>query len=194
MHRWAGSYSGLRENPYGPSTLTAWLADLGQRQLESDVRIAVLRAAGAIDEASKPLGLPRGAIHADLFRDNVKWLADRIAAVIDFEMACVDELALDLGITLIVWTFGVDSFDRPRVRSLIEGYQSERKLLAEEKAGLWSKCLYGAIRYTLSRIRDFHLAAVGTDALERKPWQRYAQRMGELLRLGAAGFGELCGL
>ena len=32
-----------------------------------------------------------------------------MAGVFDFEMACVDELALDLGITLLVWTFGAGS-------------------------------------------------------------------------------------
>src|SRR5207245_87679 len=157
------------------------------------VRATVDRTSRLLPSVAASLGLPRGPIHADLFRDNVKWLDGRVAGVFDFEMACVDELALDLGITLLVWTFGKKEFDRPRVRALLDGYGAERRILPEERAGLWARGTFGAIRYTLSRIRDFHLADVGIDALERKPWHRYAQRMVELQDLGPGGFAEVCG-
>jgi homoserine kinase type II len=193
LHRLGSSFEGQRENPYGEATIRHWLGDLVSRDLADDIAAAVRGAGQTLPAASVQLGLPRGAIHGDLFRDNVKWLDGRVSGIFDFEMACVDDLALDVGITLLVWTFGADAFDRPRVRALLDGYQRERKLLPEERSGLYTRATFGAVRYTLSRIRDFHLAQVGASALTRKPWQRYAQRLEELKRLGPEAFAEICG-
>lgn len=194
MHRLGGSFGGRRDNPYGPATVRAWLDDWRGKSLEPAVEDAVARATRALPDAADATGLPRGPIHADLFRDNVKWLGDRVSGVFDFEMACVDDYALDVGIALLVWTFGPASFERPRVRAFLEGYRAERPLRPEEAGALHRRATYGAIRFTLSRIRDFHLSPAGAQILHKKPWQRYGQRLAELLRLEEGGFLDLCGL
>ena len=47
--------------------------------------------------------MPRGAIHGDLFCDNVLFDGERVSGIVDFGFAATDFLAYDLAITVNDW-------------------------------------------------------------------------------------------
>lgn len=193
LHRICNAFEPDRANPYGPTLVRSWLdgldgqADDELRAIASELRVAL--------ERSLPFGelVPRGVVHADLFMDNVKWIGDRVGAFFDFEMACRDALVLDLAITLNAWCFD-GGYVPALCLGLVQGYEEQRPLQPSEHEALYRAAMYGAIRYTCSRIRDFHLSRLSADRLFMKDFRTYLARVRDLRVLGAEGFCNLVGL
>ena len=107
-------------------------------------------------EGAWPNGLPRGVIHADLFPDNVFFLADKLSGLIDFYFACTDMLAYDVAICLNAWCFESDhSYNVTKGRALLQGYMATRPLSAEERAVLPLLNRGAALRFLLTRLVDW---------------------------------------
>lgn len=103
-----------------------------------------------------PAGLPAGIIHADLFPDNVFFLAGKLSGLIDFYFACTDALAYDLAICLNAWCFETDgSFNITKGMALINGYERVRKLNAAEVGALPILARGAALRFLLTRLVDW---------------------------------------
>ncbi|MGQ0507242.1 MAG: homoserine kinase [Myxococcaceae bacterium] len=189
MHRLTQQFSNTRANPYDLDCVSAWHQAL-RGQSDAEVAEAVRVLEGALSLGKGDSMLPRGAIHADLFMDNVKWLGDRVSAFFDFEMACIDTYALDLAITLNAWCF--DGGYQPHLcRAFVSGYQCERRLMESERTGLFVQTVFGACRYTLSRIRDFHLSPLPPDRLVKKDFRTYLSRVKALREMGPDRFEAL---
>jgi homoserine kinase type II len=190
VHAALGRMASVRANPYGPDVVAGWLAQLeaeahpGLEGLPSFLRAAQAEAGAAM---ARSAGLPVGTIHGDVFLDNVKWLEPDRPVLFDFVMACTAPLVQDLGITLDAWCFDGE-FHRPLAQALLEGYTSVRPLAAQERALLYAACLCGAVRFTTSRIRDFHLAPLGEDRLLPKDYRTWLARVHALRALGPQGF------
>jgi homoserine kinase type II len=108
---------------------------------------------------SWPTDLPCGAVHADLFPDNVFILGGHIHGVIDFYFSATDFLAYDLAIVLNAWCFTPDhAYDEQKGTALFEGYQSVRSLSDIEKSNFQILARGAAMRFLASRLYDltFH--------------------------------------
>jgi homoserine kinase type II len=134
--------------------LTAEQAQLIRAELAYQNHVAASAASAA---------LPRGPIHADLFRDNVLFVGDRLSGFFDFYFAGHDSWVFDIAVTLNDWCVHHGdserdgSHDPARAHALLSAYQSVRALTAAERQLLGAMLRAGALRFWLSRLWDLHL-------------------------------------
>ncbi|HEX2530384.1 MAG TPA: homoserine kinase [Burkholderiaceae bacterium] len=103
--------------------------------------------------------LPRGPIHADLFRNNVMFDGERLTGFFDFYFAGCDTWLFDVAVTVNDWCIDLDSgeLDAERVRAMLDAYHAVRPFIAAEQTA-WQPILRaGALRFWLSRLYDFYL-------------------------------------
>ncbi len=194
LHALAERFPASRENPYRWERVEGWVRELepdGGGDEEVRPWVPLLR-----DELESARGLPaapRGLCHGDLFLDNVLWSGGEVAALLDWEMSCVEAFAWDLAVCLGAWCYGA-RFEPALAAALLAGYRAHRKVDPETAAALYPYARYAALRYTASRIHAFHLAELGVDRLAWKDWTRYRDRLRALREMGEARFRALAGL
>ncbi len=107
--------------------------------------------------------LPRGAVHADLFRDNAMFDGlpgrEQLSGVFDFYFAGVDTFTYDIGVVINDWCVDLDTgrLDVARAEALLQAYQAVRPLAGDELRLLPGLRRAGALRFWLSRLGDWHL-------------------------------------
>lgn len=107
--------------------------------------------------------LPRGPIHADLFRDNAMFEpgpdGDRLCGIFDFYFAGVDTLLFDIAVCLNDWCIdGVSGrLVEERAAALVAAYDGVRVLSSGERRLLPALMRAAALRFWLSRLWDLHL-------------------------------------
>ncbi len=121
-------------------------------------------------EQNWPDDLPKGIIHADLFPDNVFFLRSELSGLIDFYFACNDLLAYDIAICINAWCFEADDmFNVTKIRALLKGYQSVRKLNKAELAALPLLSRGAALRFLLTRLYDWLNVPEGALVMPKDP-------------------------
>ena len=107
--------------------------------------------------------LPRGPVHADLFRDNVMFEGTPeqpvLSGFFDWYFAGVDTWLFDLAVTLNDWAIDLPTgaTDEARTQALLNAYQSVRPLTDAERRLLPAMLRAGALRFWVSRLWDWHL-------------------------------------
>lgn len=110
--------------------------------------------------------LPRGTVHADLFRDNVMFAPQEdanaplaLSGFFDFYFAGVDSFLFDIAVCLNDWCIDLATgvADMERTEAFLEAYGAVRALLPQERQLLPALARAGALRFWLSRLWDLHL-------------------------------------
>jgi len=107
--------------------------------------------------------LPRGPIHADLFRDNVMFEGlqgrELLTGFFDFYFAGVDTWLFDIAVCLNDWCIDLDSgrMVDERSQAFVRAYEGVRPLSTGERRLMPALLRAAAFRFWLSRLWDFHL-------------------------------------
>jgi homoserine kinase type II len=164
MHRAVAGYRGRLSNRRGP----AWWRQAARAVhpfLTADQN-ALLTGEIRFQTGVAKLKLPRGAIHGDLFCDNVLFEGQRVAGVIDFGFAATDAFAYDLAIAVNDWCTPSDeanagALDAERVEAMVRAYARVRAPAPDERTA-WPVLLRAAaLRFWLSRLYDLYLPRAG---------------------------------
>lgn len=104
-------------------------------------------------------GLPRGPVHADLFRDNVMFEGEQLTGFFDFYFAGVDTFLFDLAVCMNDWCVHLrtGAHDAGRAGALLAAYEGVRPLQSVERSLLPAMARAAALRFWISRLWDWHL-------------------------------------
>lgn len=114
--------------------------------------------------------LPKGVIHADLFRDNVLFDGEQLTGLLDFYNACNDSLLYDLAITVNDWCVnenGGTDFDF--AHAMCNAYSQERPLTVDEQNAWPVMMRIAAMRFWLSRLWSVHYPREGELTFQKNP-------------------------
>jgi homoserine kinase type II len=110
--------------------------------------------------------LPQGAIHADLFRDNVLFDSASgdaenatLTGFFDFYFAGVDAWVFDIAVCMNDWCIDLSTgaTDIHRTATFLAAYEAVRPLTAQERELLPAMVRAAALRFWISRLWDWHL-------------------------------------
>jgi len=103
--------------------------------------------------------LPKGPVHADLFRDNVMFDGEKLTGFFDFYFAGNDTWLFDLSVCMNDWCIDLNSGEHAAERALamLNAYQEVRPLRSAERQLLPAMLRAGALRFWISRLWDFYL-------------------------------------
>ena len=160
LHKASSKIELFRKNSMSVNNLDALLKSIKfkskpiEPKLESVLKINLKQI-----KKEWPKNLPKGIIHGDLFVDNIFFNKNKFAGFIDFYFSCYDYSMYEIAICINALCFDKknNSFmlNNKKVKNLIKGYQSIRKISLNEKKALNILCRGAALRYLLTRVYDY---------------------------------------
>jgi len=175
MHVAAQRYRARLTNRRGPAwwrqaarSVRPFVTDAQNELLQGEVRFLTGFGKGT---------LPKGAIHGDLFCDNVLFANGRVAGIIDFGFAATDFYAYDLAIAVNDWCISdtaTGELDPARTDAMVRAYDAVRPLTDDERAQWPALLRAAALRFWVSRLYDLYLPRPGelTHAHDPTPFER----------------------
>lgn len=155
LHQLGKHFSLHRSNPWGFSQLQS-IGKAHCDHLDKDDALLLCDEL-SFQHEHRDHNLPRGVIHADLFRDNAlfdsQFKDDQLSGILDFYSACHAPLLFDLAISVNDWCLSDAHYlDVNKAKSLLNAYEQVRPLNDNEKHN-WPTMLRAAsLRFWLSRL------------------------------------------
>ena len=91
--------------------------------------------------------------------DNIFFKKNQLSGIIDFYFAANDFFMYEIAICINALCFDRRNYkfkiNNQKIKSLIKGYESVRKISIKEKKSLNTLCRGAAIRYLLTRLYDY---------------------------------------
>lgn len=155
LHLAAGGFPGNRPNSMGPQAWRGLFAATAQ-EMPGDAGLTELQDDAGVVSGNWPLDLPAGAVHADLFPDNVLFdAAGKVSGVLDFYYAATELFAYDLMIAFNAWCFDArGDFLPEQAGAFMDAYTARRPLSPRERAALPFLGRAAALRILATRHYD----------------------------------------
>jgi homoserine kinase type II len=192
LHLIGRSFKKGIDNRFGFNRIAAIYRE-ARRQLPSHLKniIRVLDDEFSYLENYLDNNLPKGIIHGDLFSDNLKFKGNRLVGVIDFEAACKGKLIYDLATAVNALCFVDDRYKIDRFEALISGYESLRPLSLPEWDSFPNELRFSALRFTITRIKDFYLRKSDDSQRVYKDFKEFYDRLLILRREKSGGMEDI---
>jgi homoserine kinase type II len=192
LHLIGRSYKKGIDNRFGFNRIVAIYREV-RRQMPSHLKniVRVLDDEFSYLENYLDNNLPKGIIHGDLFTDNVKFKGNRLTGVMDFEAACRGKLIYDLATAVNALCFTDERYRIERFEALISGYESLRPLSLPEWDSFPNELRFSALRFTVTRIKDFYLRAADDTQRVYKDFKEFYDRLLILRREKSGGMEDI---
>lgn len=122
-------------------------------------------------------------IHADLFPENILWIGKRLNGILDLDAAGLGSPLFDIGVCLHALCHDGERFRTEKIRAFLKGYFKHRSPSPHEKKYFKYYLNLSAMRFLLTRLRDFELAAHSAKVEPFKDYREYAKRFKEIENL-----------
>lgn len=122
-------------------------------------------------------------IHADLFAENIHWVDDCLFGILDFEAAGRGAALFDVCVAIHALCYDAGQFDEKRIQHLLAGYESCQKISPQQRNLLPYYLDQTAMRFLLTRLRDFELVEGEVKAEPFKDYQEFVKRFDENKKL-----------
>ncbi len=149
LHNKTSKFKKERKNDF---SLNEWNKIIKKIKLSKKTFLLLKKEIKYIKE-NWPKKLPTGIIHGDLFPDNVFFKNNNIIGIIDLSNACNDFFCYDLTICINAWCYE-EKLNINKMKNLIKGYNSIRKIKNEEIKYLNLFLRASSLRFYLSRLMD----------------------------------------
>ena len=149
----------FRKNSMGIKNLNSLLKSIKFKSKKSNNLEKFLASNLKNIQKNWPKKLPQGIIHGDLFMDNIFFNKNKLSGIIDFYFAGNDYLMYEIAICINALCFDKKKskfmINKQKIKNLIKGYESIKKISLKEKKSLNILCKGAAIRYLLTRLYDY---------------------------------------
>ena len=160
LHRASNKLKLFRKNSLSGNKLNPLLKSIGfkSKKISPDLK-SILEQSLKDIKKEWPKKLPSGIIHGDLFIDNIFFKKNNFEGFIDFYFSCNDYLMYEIAICINALCFDRKKnqfhINVNKIKYLIKGYESIRKISLIERNSLNILCRGAALRYLLTRIYDY---------------------------------------